>query len=197
MKYEQINHQMAAGWALHVVGCMLVLAVVGISYGFGFATFADQQESHVARIGQLQALLHTAPEVHKLQQIQHEELDKLTLMTTAMRRRLPNKIQKQEFEKAIEQIAETVNLTMEITNWSTPKVEATHASVEITIRGTGSFASTCEFLNEINQLARITKVSSLEVESAPDSSSYPIQITFVLVYGVESHDIEEKGEISD
>ena len=197
MKYEQMSQPVAAGWALHVVGCMLVLAVVGISYGFGFATFADQQESHAARIEQLQALLHTAPEVHKLQQIQHEELDKLTLMTTAMRRRLPNKIQKQEFEKAVERVAEKVNLTMESTNWSTPKVEATHASVEITIRGTGSFDSTCEFLNEINQLARISKVNSLEVESAPDSSRYPIQITFALVYGVESHDIAEKGEIRE
>jgi Tfp pilus assembly protein PilO len=194
VKYEQMNQQVAAGWALHAVGCALVLAVVGISYGFGFATFADQQEGHAARIEQLQALLHTAPEVHKLQQYQREELDKLTLMTTVMRRRLPNKMQKQEFEKAVERVAESVNLTTESTNWSTPKVEASHASVEITIRGTGSFASTCEFLNEISQLARITKISRLEVESAPDSSRYPIQITFALVYGVESHDTEEKGE---
>ncbi len=181
------------GWALHAAGCALVLLVVGASYGFGFAQFASQHEINVIRTGQLNDLLSTAPVVHQQHQVQREKLKKITQQADAMHGRLPSTIRKEEFESTVKKIANEVNLSLENTQWSAPKVTANHSSAEITVNGTGSFASIAKFLKKINQLTRITKVSKLKVESAPDSTRYPFQITFTLVYGVESHDKDERG----
>jgi len=181
------------GWALHAAGGAVLLVVVGVSYGFGFSRFADQHEEHSDRTKQLSALLRTAPEVHIQHQRQQEEFEQLKQQTTAMRGRLPSLLGKEEFESSTKKIASTVGLFIKNTNWSDSIQGSSHSSAEFKISGNGSYASICKFLNEINQLARITKVSSLRLGSGQDSAQYPVDITFVLVYGVNSHDTEEKG----
>ena len=181
------------GWALHAVGGLLIMLVVGASYVFGFNQFASQHESHAARTEQLNTLLQTAAEVHKQHQLQQEEFDQLNELATTMRSRLPSSPEKKPFETKLKELAKQVDLDLQKIKWSSAISEETYFSIEATVSGSGSYASICKFLNEVSQLTRITKVSKLHIETRQVPASYPFNVTFTLVYGVQSHDTQERG----
>ena len=192
--FQSKKQDTTVGWVLNVLGGAIVLLVVGASYFFGFAEFSNQQQAQQIRIQQLNDLLLTAPSVHQTHLVHHEELDQITQLTNYMHSRLPSSLQRKPFEDAVSKIASKVGFFRKSMSWSSPKVSPSHSSVKVTISGHGSYASICKFLFKTSQLTRITKVSRLALTSAQDSQQYPTEITFVLVYGVDSHDTEEKGE---
>ena len=105
-----------------------------------------------------------------------------------MRRRLPHEMEKDQFEQSIREAADKAGFDLEIATWNSPTPTPTHSLAEVTVHGVGSFASICQLLDEINQLARITKISQLELKTDSKPNSYPLQVTFVLVYGIGSND---------
>ena len=70
-----------------------------------------------------------------------------------------------------------------------------YSQAELTFQCKGSYASICQFLHEIDHLARITEISNLQIESADNFHSYPLQVTFVLYFGGATHDRSMKGEV--
>ena len=123
------------------------------------------------------------------------ELEKLEIETASMRSRLPQDLQKSQFESSLRNAAATTAFKFGAAQWKPSATTSTHSRAEVTVTGNGSFASICKFLNEINQLARITKISSLALETSNESASYPLEVTFVLVYGIESNDTDRTGGV--
>ncbi len=195
MKHHHHKHQNLASWALHATGFLAVALILATFYQLGYAQLADQSEVHASRAEQLNKLLATEDAVRQKHQSLRQELDNLEQEAATMRHRLPHGIEKDQFESSIRKAAAKVGFRLEIATWNTPIPTPSHSLAEVTVHGDGSFASICRFLNEINQLARITKISRLQLESDSEFQSYPFQVTFVLVYGIQSNDTDRKDGV--
>ncbi|MCA9230679.1 MAG: type 4a pilus biogenesis protein PilO [Planctomycetales bacterium] len=195
MSHSSHNKHKLAEWGLHAGG----LAAVGLAllafYHLVYLRLAEQGETHAIRAEQLQKLLATAESVRDNHRSFRIELEKLEIETASMRSRLPQDLQKSQFESSLRNAAATTAFKFGAAQWKPSATTSTHSRAEVTVTGNGSFASICKFLNEINQLARITKISSLALETSNESASYPLEVTFVLVYGIESNDTDRTGGV--
>jgi len=189
------NQQNIVNWALHATGLLAVAIILATFYQLGYARLTDQSNAYAGRVEQLNKLLATEDTVRQKHQSLRQKLDNLEHEAATMRRRLPHEIKKDQFENSIRQAAAKVGFDLEIATWNSPTPTPSHSLAEVTVHGVGSFASICRLLDEINQLARITKISRLQLESDSESELYPCQITFVLVYGIQSNDTDRKDGV--
>lgn len=194
MKHAKDKEQRALGWALHAAGLLAVALLLGTFYKVGYARLANQASAHESRIEQLHQLMENSSDVRSKHLELRQELEALEQSLATMHARLPAEMERDSFEDSIHRSASITDFRVEKSIWRTPETTPTYKSVLVTVYGSGSFASACRFLHEVNQLARITKIHSLELETDENSQAYPLQVTFALVYGVESHDKSEKGE---
>jgi len=192
MNPNKNNQLRYANWALHAGGSLAVALVLTTFYQLGYAKLVEQSEAYSNRSEQLNQLLATSDAVKRKHQLLRQELDNLEQEAATMHRRLPHDLQKELFEDSLFAAALKVGLSLENTDWNTPKHTPTHSLAEVTVEGIGSFASVCQFLSEVSQLARITKISHLQLQSDTESETYPFEVTFVLVYGIESNDTDKK-----
>ena len=195
MKLNHSNRQNLLNWALHAAGFLAVALMLTTFYQLGYARLADQGEGYVERAKQLDKLLATADSVKQKHQSLRKKLADLEQQAATMHRRLPYKMQQEQFEHSVRQAAAKAGFHLEIATWHTPDPTPSHSLAEVSVDGVGSFASICRFLDKINHLARITKISRLQLDSDPKSESYPFQVTFVLVYGIQSNDTNRKDGV--
>jgi len=187
--------KLIVNWALHAAGLLAVALILATFYQLGYARLADQGEIYAGRVEQLEKLLATKVTVRQSHQSLRQELDDLEQEAATMRHRLPHEVQKEQFETSLADAAAKAQFEIEIATWNSPTSTPSHSLVEVTLDGVGSFASICRLLDEINQLARITKISRLQLESDSESERYPCQVTFVLVYGIQSNDTDRKDGV--
>lgn len=195
MKTTKHHNREFVGWSLHAAGLLVIALVLATFYQLSYAPMVVQSEKHDKRAEQLEQLLTTSEKVRLKHQTLRQELDDLEHETAAMRERLPHDLQKNQFESSLRIAARTAKFQLEETNWNAPESTPTHSHTEVMVNGFGSFASICGFLDNVNQLARITKISSMELATDQESESYPLQVTFVLVYGIESNDTKKTGGV--
>jgi len=189
------NQQKLVDRALHAAGFLAVALVLTTFYQLGYARLVDQGEDYVNRAKQLDQLLATSETAKQRHQSLRQELDDLEQQAATMRQRLPHDLQKEQFESSVRKAASQAGLQFEQATWNTPNSISSHSLAEVSISGTGSFAGICRFLDEINQLTRITKISRLQLASDSESQHYPFQVTFVLVYGIQSNDTKRKDGV--
>jgi Tfp pilus assembly protein PilO len=119
-------------------------------------------------------------------------LQGLQRTATETHQRLPALPLDREFVSEVRQVADRVGMEILDHRLSPQQKVATHSQTEVSFRCRGSYASICKFLSEIEQLARLTKVSKLELESDDYLDRYPFQVSFVLYYGLATNDTNER-----
>jgi hypothetical protein len=60
--------------------------------------------------------------------------------------------------------------------------------MEVTLKGTGSFASICSFVDRLAKLRRLSKVKNLTLSAGDDSNNYPMTATLVIYFGLQGKD---------
>ena len=182
------------GWALHAAGIAVVVISAFTFYRLTICGLHDRKVADLNRSAQLQILQASATEVQREQRLLREQLDKLLETTAQVRKSLPQKLDVNGFVKQVRQVAERTGVRMLDYTIGRTETGPSFSSSEIRMHCSGSFASVCQLLKEINQFARATDVATLALESKKNIGEYPFQVTFVLYYGAKSHD-REKGEI--
>jgi len=180
------------GWSLHAGGAAVVgLVIVGFALTVYFP-IASQHEGHVQRIEQLDQLLGQSRNVQKDHRRLRAELAAMQEAVASTRSRLPQEALEAEFVIKASKLAKKAGLQVIDYRQQPASTHATHSKTEVRFNCRGSYASVCHFLKGVSQLARLTKISKLDMQSATDSESYPFQVTFDLYYGVHSFDTKEK-----
>lgn len=195
MKNPHHHNRKALGWSFHAAGLLAVVAMLTAFYQLSYAQMADQCEAHCERTQQLERLLSNGKSIRRKHHSLREELDQLEQETASMRKRLPLNLEKEQFESSVRLAAHAAKFRLQEAAWDTPESTPTHSRAEVTVSGRGSFASICGFLDKVHQLARVTKIINLELATDQESASYPLEVTFVLVYGIESNDTNKTGEV--
>jgi Tfp pilus assembly protein PilO len=182
-------------WAMHVVCFVCVVGFVAAYGWFVFKPLREHEQACQQRIAHLKQLLVQAPKVRQENRAFHAELTSLKHTVEETRRRLPQKIQEHEFIEQVRQVA--TKLGMEVGDYQLGLVTElqSYSQAEVTFQCKGSYASICQFLDEIDHFARITEISNLQIESGDNFHSYPLQVTFVLYFGGSTHDRSMKGDV--
>jgi len=186
------THEHQLGWALHAAGFVVVALVVGGYCLLIHNRLVDQKEDDSGRIDHLQTLLEESSQVQHENFALRKEFESLQNSINSIRQRLLRDLKKDELAGELLGVARQVSLQVDNHRWSAPVLEQGHSHAEISLNCNGSYASICRFLDEVNHLALITDVSKLQLGASNKTNRYPFQVTFVLVYGVDSHDTEKR-----
>jgi Tfp pilus assembly protein PilO len=182
-------------WLSHGVGILCMLALVGSYSWLVLKPLSQRQELCQQRISQLQGMLLKAPEVRKDNVAYRAELASLKQSIEDTQRRLPPELREQEFIDQMRQIAAKSGVEFGAYQMGSITQLASYSQAELTLQCKGSYASICRFLDEIDQIARITEISNLQIEAGDNFHTYPLQVTFVLYFGGSTHDRNMRGEV--
>ena len=194
MNHADQKRHLVIGWAMHAAGGTVVLLV---AWGFHALLAKPLQQQRLGdrdRIGQLQQLLAKSPGIQQQHALLRRELQELEDSIASMEGRLPAELGDSQFESELRNAAQAAGLLGLGCQLHAPESMPTHQQAEVSFQGNGSFESICRFLARIDQLARVTKIAKLNVRSDPQTGLNSIHGSFVLYYGVTTHDTEKKGE---
>jgi len=192
--FNEMNER-TFGRLLHVGGIVVVLVIVAAFCLLVYQPLIRQREEHATRLEQLDMLLTRAGAIqNEHRQLRHQ----LTTMQEAVSRvhdRIPSEGLEDEFVDDLGRIASEVGVEIDDPRLAPENQSATHSEVAVSVRGYGSYAGICRFLQSVDQLARITKVAQIELGSRENSTDYRFRTTFILYYGVPTHDIHDKRRV--
>jgi Tfp pilus assembly protein PilO len=179
-------------WMIHATAAALLL---GVSFGVNAAYFAPTHldiEQRIDRMLQLESLMANKERIASEHQRLSHRLADLEKSVAVVRKRMPRRSPSQEFIERISQLASFHGCRIEMCTASAPQSLPTHSQVEVTCRLKGDYAGVCRLLTGVDQLSQISRISSLELETADDSGGYPANIVFQLYYRSELNDTEVK-----
>ena len=191
MKYIDKDGEQPVGWALHAAGVATLALVVGAYYFLVYQRLEIRQQSDSQRIDQLTTLLSESAPVQRENRDLRQELNALEASIAAIRERLPHEMRREEFTDELNRVAQEVGLHVLELRWGATEVTPSYTQAEVQLECDGTYASICRFLDEVSQLTRITDIAQLQLEADAESRNHPFQVTFVLYYGVDSHDSDK------
>ncbi len=191
-KFKSASPSLPSTWVVHAAGAGLALAVVMGFYQGLYAPWQRDVAERIERSAHLRRLLATSDKVTDEHRKLSDRLASLREAAAQTRRRMPAAIEPSKFIEQFTETAASLGLKIDQCGASATEVHPDHASVEVSCRLSGSYASICQCLAAVDQFPQISKVSRLEVATAPDSLAYPAQITFQLYYRTDTHDKEVK-----
>jgi len=170
--------------------------VVALTFG-GFISLVYQpllqkQAAHESRTQQLDLLVEQTGAAGSNYRALRSRLETMQESLTELHRQLAGHPTESEAIGEIGDIATQVGL--EVLDYQIGLTESclTYSQTEVELRCHGSYTSICRFLEKIEHLTKVTKLSKFELNSAKNSHGYPIQLTFVLYSEGQSHDTKEK-----
>ena len=143
-------------------------------------------DDRTERIAQIRQLSTNGDQVAADHRLLTERLDALQQAVAQARRRMPAEVSADEFVARATGLAEGFGLEVRETQTGMPQHHPTHSTVDVSYQLSGSYASICRYLAAIDQLPQLSKVALLDVERSPNSSAYPLQVTFQLYYQTRS-----------
>ncbi len=191
MKYIDKDGEQPVGWALHAAGVATLVLMVAAYNFFVYQRLETHRQSDSQRIEQLTTLLSNSALVQRENRDLQQELNALEASIAAICERLPHELRREEFTGELNRVAQEVGLHVLELHWGVTEVTPSYTQAEVQLECDGSYASVCQFLDEVSQLTRITDIDQLQLEAVTESRNHPFQVTFVLYYGVDSHDSDK------
>jgi Tfp pilus assembly protein PilO len=179
--------------AAHGCGAAITLALAALLYRGVYAPMQRDIEDMSSRIERV-ARLHSRGDA--IAQEHRDVKSRLAVLTDAAaetRARMPRELSAGEFVEQATRLAAELGLEVHQCQTGPPQTFDQHATIEVSCRMVGSYASICRLLAAIDQLPQISKVWRLEVTGAPAASGLPVQVTFQLYYQVDPHDKDSQG----
>ena len=62
--------------------------------------------------------------------------------------------------------------------------------MQVTLKGAGSYASICRFMDRLSKLKRLSKVKDLSLSAGGDTNEYPMTATLVIYFGLRGKEAE-------
>jgi Tfp pilus assembly protein PilO len=193
---RSIEKQISAlGWMLHGAGLTVLVLTVLCYAWFVAIPLNSRQELSESRINQLQAMLGKSRQVHRDHEKLHHELSSLKKSVEETQKRLPRELGEAQFLEQVRAVAIRTGIEMGEYHLGTIEELESYSKAQLTLQCQGNYASICRFLDEIDHFARLTEVSSLQIESSDNFNRYPFQVSFVLYFGSSNHDRSMRGDV--
>jgi len=179
------------GSLLHAtgLGCALLAAVV--FYGAIYAPRANAIDRLNEEIAGVQLRLHGANTIRQQYSQLIAQRKQQRQLAEEVRQRVPDAPQEAEFLEVISKGTPPEDFV--ITDYS--RGQAIQADgcrqVDIQLQCNGTYAGICRFLDQLDNMPRITHVVGLELKSQMVEQRYPLTITVRLYFGVQPVGLEK------
>ena len=172
-------------WILHGFGLLGVVCAVAIAYFIFFRPMDGQRQSFAERTTKLEKLLSTADQVRTDHRRRRVSLTKVQLRAEALARRVTAQPREDEFLRQVATAAKSTGVSLKTFNPGPHQDKNGYSQMTIDLSGQGSYAGICGFLDDVDHLPRLSKVSQLTVSPSEAEESYPFTLTLVVYYNLK------------
>jgi Tfp pilus assembly protein PilO len=176
------------GRLLHYAGVLAVVVSATAGYSLLHAPTLHAMADRSARVEELTLSLRNAPVVREHHRKVSEKLREVTTRIAEVQRRVPPDANAGEFLKEVTQLASAVQLAIKDFNPGKPQNKSGYAEMEVTLKGAGSFASICSFVDRLAKLKRLSKVKNIALSTSDTASEYPMTATLVIYFALPGKD---------
>ena len=195
---NQSRHTGLAGTQLllHGAGCAILVVVSLVYFLLVHRPMVLSRRADGERAAQLTSLVRQSPQVVKENRLVNEHLVSLHETIAQVRRHVPRTASEGSFLADVTRIAEQEGLRITDYRRGRSVSEATHSRIDLGLKCLGTYEGLCRFLNQLEQLPRVSTVTQLTLQSVDSQPPYPFEIRLVLYFDLADSTRNESAESS-
>ncbi len=178
------------GRLLHYAGVLATVLCVAAGYSWVHAPTIDANADTSARIEELKLSIQNAPVMRDQHKKVTDKLSEVTTRIADLQRRVPRVADAGEFLKEVTQLATEEHFTIKDFTPEKPENRNGYAEMQVALKGSGSYASICKFMDRLSQLKRLSKVKDLTVSAEGNANEYPMTATLVIYFGLRGKETD-------
>lgn len=172
------------GRLLHYAGLLAAVLCAAGSYSFLHAPSTKTIAHTSGKILELEMLIQNAPIMREQHRTVTKKLEEVTTRIAAVQARVPLDADAGQFLKEVTKLASEEQFAIKDFTPDKPQEHNGYAELPVTLKGSGSYASICRFLDRLSKLGRLSKVKDLSLSAEGDASEYPMTATLVIYFGL-------------
>ena len=176
------------GRILHYAGLLATVVCAAAGYAMLHAPTSRAMSETSLQIEELLLSVQNMPIIRDQHRKVSETLRVVTERIEQVQRRVPRDADAGEFLKEITRIASAERLAIKDFQPDKPANRNGYAELQVTLKGQGSFASVCTFIDRLNKLTRLSKVKDLTLSAVDGATDYPMTATLVIYFGLRGND---------
>jgi Tfp pilus assembly protein PilO len=176
------------GRILHYAGVLACVVCATLGYSLVHARTAKTIARTTLRIDELALSVENAPLIRDQHRKVSESLEEVESRIAAVQRRVPRHADGGAFLRQVTNIADAERLSIKDFHPETPAAKAGYAEMQVTLKGRGSYASICAFIDKLNKLTRLSKVKDLTLSATDGAAEYPMTATLIIYFGLQAAD---------
>ncbi len=178
------------GRLLHYAGVLATVVCAAAGYSFLHGPSTQSIASTSERIDELAMFVRNVPVMREQHQKATEKLNEVTTRIAEVRARVPREADAGEFLKQLTQVATSEQLEIKDFTPGKPEEKDGYAEMQVTLRGVGSYASICRFVDKLSKMKRLSKVKDLTLSAEGNASEYPMTATLVIYFGLRGKEVD-------
>ena len=182
------------GRVLHYVGVLATVVCATIMYSVLHAPTAEAVASTSMKIEELTLSVQNAPMIRQQHRSVGETLDELKKRIDNVQQRVPRDADAGAFLKEVTELANAEQLALKDFQPEKPTNKDGFAEMHVTLKGQGTYASICTFLDRLSSLKRLSKVKDLSLSAGEGAAEYPMTATLVIYFGLRGRETEPSQE---
>lgn len=172
------------GWGLHAAGLIPLLGI-GMLFWLAYAKPLNAEKLAVRQeIDQVTGRLADGVAIRTHHQQLKKRLGDNQDTIALVRDRIPDDAREAEFLRLVTDAARQASLKVDNYSRGQETSRPEFSQLDVHIQASGSFASVCRFIDYLQQVHRVARVVSLQLDSTPRQHGYPLSMTIRLYYGV-------------
>jgi Tfp pilus assembly protein PilO len=172
----------ALGWALHAAGLAGTLVLLALAGWFVAAPLDAQRADYESRTHKLDRLSTGRPRVERLHRELAAELDAVQQRKAELRRRITDGTREGEFLRQVSEAAARVGLRLVSYQPGTVSKGGTYGTMQIQLVCDGRYEGICRFLQQLDELPRLSTVERMEVSAPARGDVYSFQLTLDIYF---------------
>ena len=171
------------GWSLHAAGLAITVGIVLGVHQLVFLSMRAEGARLEKAIHEASDYLERANQIHQ----QHADLEAALLTreerVQELNKRVPGQPRESEFLAQLTQLARTSGMSINGYDPGMEEQDGASAAIKVQLKGTASFGGICRFLNGLDQLPRLCRLTDLSVVvSDPHQEIYPVDLTLRIFF---------------
>ncbi|MCI0334352.1 MAG: type 4a pilus biogenesis protein PilO [Planctomycetes bacterium] len=178
------------GRLLHYAGVLAAVLCVAAGFSLVHAPTVDAIADTSSRIEELKLSIQNASIMRDQHRKVTDQLSEVTARIAGVQRRVPRDADAGEFLKEVTQLASEEQLVIKDFTPEKPEHRNGYAEMQVTLKGSGSYASICKFVDRLSKLKRLSKVKDLTLSAEGNANEYPMTATLVIYFGLRGKEAD-------
>lgn len=174
--------------AAHGTGAGVALVVLLLFYRGVYAPLQEDVAERNDRITRVSLLTARGEQFARIHRETSDRLEELRARAAAARAKMPHEISASTFVEEATRLATQFDLAVQQCTTEMPQRRDDHATIDVSYRLAGTYASICGYLAAVDQIPQMSRVTRMELARSPESDDYPLTVTFQLYYQLDPHD---------